>query len=166
MQAQLGKIESDLRVNADTARASAQIARVTRDRDVNVALRDSRRSTAGISSIISQLAGAQYLRALIQHINMATLQLVQIIGTPRAGVASVIGGTLYLAFSKINKQLPAFQRFQTEIGRFEGAWNRLRNTVQTNVFGALAREIGPLGRTYMPLLQRGLDGVSRAIGSV
>src|SRR5690606_39927298 len=91
MQAQLGKIESDLRVNADTARASAQIARVTRDRVVNVALRVSRRSIAGISSIISQLSGAQYLRALIQHINMDTLQLVQIIVTLGAAVAQATG---------------------------------------------------------------------------
>lgn len=183
MQAQLSRIETNLKVDADTARASAQIARVTRDRVVNVTVRVTRRSISALTGIISQLSGAEYLRAVIRHINMDTLQLVQIAVTLGAaisqatgalaamipatvGLASVIGGTLYLAFSKINKQLPAFKRFQSELGNFEAAYTRLRNTVQTNIFGALAREVGPLGRTYMPLLQRGLDGVSKAIGNV
>lgn len=165
-------------------KAAAEIAKTTRDRTINVRLNLVKSSVAALTGAIAALSGAQYLRPILQNINMDTLQLVQVataLGTALVSAAGAlaalapaailaagaVGGVLALAFSNItDSAVPAVRQLRSAVESLKPAFNDIRASVQAAFFQGLGPQVRQLGEKYVPVLRTGLTGVASALNVV
>lgn len=187
--------DGKLRVDADTKLATAQVARVARDRAVNLRINLNQASVAKAVSAIAALSGARLITSTFGDIGNAlanvdkNLPKIALVATSVASLVSVlfsaIGGIAGVGSSlasllALAAPVPgllaaagvagitlavALSAAKTQLESLQPVWSSLKATIQDNFWARAQQPILDLVNGVFPQLTDGLAAVSNSLGA-
>lgn len=185
----------DVDVDAKTAGATANLAKFTRRRDVNVSVKVSKASLAKAATLIASLSGARVTGDLVKNIGEQLLKLDRslpkiaaitlAIGSIGSLALTSVGGLTIMAgavasLAALAAPVPgllaaagvagialfiALKDAGTQLKTLNPLWTKLKTTIQDNFWAKAKKPIIDLIRNVFPALKSGLGDVSSSLGS-